>query len=224
MRIWLASDYSDSHSYTLSTLIIIWDRMNKGLFLGGFVQLKRYESQQNEMEKAKRHGIRHLSSLRLAMHLHPPLPPLITPTHLPHSYQPVVTTVTCRNQYQGLVILSYHLGNSWPVAPVELFIPNSKLQIPRPPNGWLELRKSSLKPKAHTVWELEGIKKAIWFNLLRNIGIYSAVCCRWPSRQSVWIHPVIFCTATCFLKSGFLLEVLRITACKWTALSPLKDN
>lgn len=55
--------------------------MNKGLFLGGFVQLKRYESQQNEMEKAKRHGIRHLSSLRLAMHLHPPLPPLITPTH-----------------------------------------------------------------------------------------------------------------------------------------------
>lgn len=59
--------------------------MNKGLYLGGFVQLERYESQQNKMEKVKRLGIRHLSSLRLATHLHPPLPPphiFLTPTSL----------------------------------------------------------------------------------------------------------------------------------------------
>lgn len=59
--------------------------MNKGLYLGGFLQLQRYESQQSEMEKAERFGVRDLDSLKLALYFHPPLPAPITPTHLPHS-------------------------------------------------------------------------------------------------------------------------------------------
>lgn len=59
--------------------------MNKGLYLGGFLQLQRYESQQSEMEKAEIFGVRDLNSLKLGLSFHPPLPPSITPTHLPHS-------------------------------------------------------------------------------------------------------------------------------------------
>lgn len=181
------------------------------------------------MEKAERFGVQDLSSPVPS----PPLPSPITPTHLAHFYHPCrqPLELLAETSTKGLIILSLPY---WKIPDLQPQLSYSqqfreqlkfKLQTIRLPNGCPEPRKSSLKPEAHTIWELEGTYKAIWFNHPRNTGIYSAVSWMDDLLVNLCLNILWFPTLPhAASKEHFLLEVLRTTAWKWTALSPPKDT